>query len=347
MRRFWGTLMGVFRCLLAIAVVLYHTGGLAPFGIHIGVAAVVSFYIVSGYAMTGLIERHFSGASKIVPFYCERLWRLAPQYLTYLALAMIVAFGFGVRSSTFQYGPFTVVDLLAHLTVVPLSLFMYSTDITGFMLIPPAWSLGTEMLFYLLFPFLLWSRWAVYAGIGCSMMVFLLAIAGVLPPDAFGYRLLPGVLFFFLIGHLIFRRDWSTLCMVALAMAIGGLVIFEWVGFDRGYNRSLYAGAVIGMIGVLLTRQMSKQWLDDLFGAASYGCYLGHMTLLLTFRHYGLLGDRPVALLAAVALLSMVMGLTTYWLVERPTVARRRSFRAAPDTEEQDAELALAVRLTS
>jgi peptidoglycan/LPS O-acetylase OafA/YrhL len=193
--------MGLFRCALALAVVLYHGAGFVHWGVHIGVSAVVCFYIVSGYAMTGLIDRHFSASAAVVPFYCDRFWRLAPQYFTYLAFAAFLIFVLGIRSDLYQSGPLTAENVIAHLSVVPLSAFMYLPEVGRFQFIPQAWSLGTEALFYLSLPFLLVSRWRVYACIVCSLIIFLVAIAGTLDPDAFGFRLLPGVLIFFLTGH--------------------------------------------------------------------------------------------------------------------------------------------------
>jgi peptidoglycan/LPS O-acetylase OafA/YrhL len=250
-----------------------------------------------------------------------------PQYFAYLAFAAFLIFVLGIRSDLYQSGPLTAENVIAHLSVVPLSAFMYLPEVGRLQLLPQAWSLGTEALFYLSLPFLLVSRWRVYACIVFSFIIFLIAIAGALDPDAFGFRLLPGVLIFFLTGHLIFRRDWRALCLMAVVMIVGGAFIGAEFGFDRGYNRSVYVGAAIGVLGVLIAMHMHKNSIDDLLGAASYGCYLSHFALIFMFAHYGWLQERPRLLVLCLMTLSLAAGLISDWLVERPTISRRRRFR--------------------
>jgi peptidoglycan/LPS O-acetylase OafA/YrhL len=65
--------MGAYRLLLAVVVMLYHSD------IHIagresGAIAVISFYLLSGYVMTALIERHYFGNAR--GFYLDRAMRL-------------------------------------------------------------------------------------------------------------------------------------------------------------------------------------------------------------------------------------------------------------------------------
>jgi len=50
--------MGFYRLLLAFFVVTGHVG-ISILGYDPGVVAVVSFFLMSGYVMTGLIDRHY------------------------------------------------------------------------------------------------------------------------------------------------------------------------------------------------------------------------------------------------------------------------------------------------
>ncbi|HEY0835823.1 MAG TPA: hypothetical protein VGE72_18105 [Azospirillum sp.] len=52
-------ILGTLRLVLALVVVLFHAG-LPASGAETGVAAVAVFHTVSGFAMTGLLERHFA-----------------------------------------------------------------------------------------------------------------------------------------------------------------------------------------------------------------------------------------------------------------------------------------------
>lgn len=49
-------MLGVFRLALALSHVNVRIGGLNP-----GVIAVVCFYLISGYVMTGLLRSHYQG----------------------------------------------------------------------------------------------------------------------------------------------------------------------------------------------------------------------------------------------------------------------------------------------
>jgi hypothetical protein len=51
-------MLGTLRLTLAMLVAAYHFGTLV-FGISAGIASVVCFYIISGYAMTGLMLRRY------------------------------------------------------------------------------------------------------------------------------------------------------------------------------------------------------------------------------------------------------------------------------------------------
>lgn len=80
--------MGFYRLLLAIAVLLSHIG----IGFHgdLGVSAVVSFFLLSGYVMTALVDRHYNERSRILTFYLDRAMRLCPQFFFYLSLSLIL-----------------------------------------------------------------------------------------------------------------------------------------------------------------------------------------------------------------------------------------------------------------
>jgi peptidoglycan/LPS O-acetylase OafA/YrhL len=83
-----------------------------------------------------------------------------------------------------------------------MNFFMWN-DALQFGLIPPSWSLGAEIQFYAVVP------WILLAGLrapalAASLAVYACALFGVLNPDWFAYRLLPGVLFMFLLGSWLY-----------------------------------------------------------------------------------------------------------------------------------------------
>lgn len=74
-------MFGTFRMFLALNVVVGHMGG-SYFGIIMpGIAAVVCFFMISGYAMSGLIQGSYPRLPEDVGhFYLDRILRLGPQY---------------------------------------------------------------------------------------------------------------------------------------------------------------------------------------------------------------------------------------------------------------------------
>ncbi|EWC39209.1 acyltransferase family protein [Stutzerimonas stutzeri] len=135
--------------------------GISVAGINPGVSAVAIFYLLAGRVVSRLWREQpergvISGG---VWFYRDRLWRILPLYMFALVVAFIVwLLG---ASSPFLLREPEMTDWLANLLIVPLSYYMYSGQ-DAFTLLPPAWSLGVELQFYLLVPLLL-SRplWAV------------------------------------------------------------------------------------------------------------------------------------------------------------------------------------------
>lgn len=317
-------MFGTYRLILAAGVVLAHMG-VSVWGIHTGIVGVVCFYMVSGYAMTGLIRSAYPKPTRDAPaFYLDRLIRLGPQYYFYIAICAFTVLVLNWRESPAQDGSPDALNIFANLTIIPLAFWMYSDSIRHLGLNMPTWSLGLEFLFYLLLPWLLWDRRTLWAAAGVAAIVWTLATQGVINPDYYAYRMLPGTLVFFLVGVAVQRRDWWLFGLLATfflasygALAAVGKI---WLMF----NAHLLVGAALGCVTVPLLAMLRRNRFDDLLGGVSYGTYLAHWIFVTVLKHhYGQAWAVSVAILG-----SMACGWLTYRFVEVPTIRYRRALRS-------------------
>ncbi|MEA2120096.1 acyltransferase [Halovibrio sp. HP20-50] len=328
--------MGFLRFFLAVMVLLSHMG-ISLASINPGVSAVVVFYLLAGHVVCRLWQRQATLplTAKLSWFYTDRLWRIVPLYL-YALVVGALAWALGAQSYFISRVP-DGWDWLQNLLVVPLNYYMLS-GIDQFTLLPPAWSLAAELQFYLLVPFLLLNRYALAAALALSVVVFLLAQFGVLNMDIFGYRLLPGVLFIFLLGGLwqvSSAPRWplggkQAVLDVGWALAVGYTVwLITTPGARASYNLEVALGLALGvplLMGLARLRfspglHRLQRWL----GALSYGVFLLHFPVMWLLSVLApALAENAWAVVAG----STVLAALGHVAVERPLWRRYRRMLA-------------------
>lgn len=93
-------------------------------------------------------------------------------------------------------------NYLYNLIIVPLN-FSPATG-NGTLFINPAWSLGLEIQFYAILPFILRLKALKPYLVLYSILIFSFASYNLINEQYFGYYLLPGTLFIFLSGSLLY-----------------------------------------------------------------------------------------------------------------------------------------------
>jgi len=317
--------VGAYRLLLAMLVAISHMG-VQVAGFNPGVVAVISFLIISGFVMTSLIDRNYNSLRQVPLFYLDRALRLYPQFLLYFVIsALVIHF---LLPGTPPAAALTLHNILGSLLIVPMGFYMYGLNLPD--ILPPAWSLGLEMCFYLVIPFLIIFNargWAFAA----SLLVFLVAMAGYINTDLYGYRLLPGVLFIFLCGSYLYRASskgvmvvWATLVMaVLLCLAITSSVLPR-----LPFNTEVALGLAVGIPAVYLLSQRRYHRLDDFLGNLSYGVFLNHFVVIYGLRAFAWPADYTTSSISVVLLLSVGLSIVSYYYVERPALKLRHAFRA-------------------
>lgn len=316
--------MGAYRLLLAVLVAVSHMGK-TFMGLNPGVVAVISFLIISGFVMTSLIERSYRAPAKVGLFYLDRALRLYPQFLFYFASSCAVIYF--LLPGTPQAAELTLRNIAASLPIVPLGFYMFGA--AGVEILPPAWSLGLEMCFYLVIPFLILYR-ARGVAFALSVTVFLAACLGFINTDLYGYRLLPGVLFMFLCGSYLYQARAKGL-MIAGGSALAAALMFVaimagWIE-RRPFNAEVTAGLALGVPAVYLLTKLGFHRIDEFLGNISYGVFLNHFVVMYLLRAFWPVAyDAPIV--ASVLVLSLLFSGVSYYCVERPALKLRHGLRA-------------------
>lgn len=311
--------MGVLRLLLALSVALAHVGGLAGSSMVGGRVAVEGFFLISGFYMGLILDRRYAAVPYRV-FIVNRILRIYPLYWIMLAATLAVALAAGRLIGAFgALQPYVVLPdlsiatrawliwtngfLLGHESVLFMRLDLTARDLvldplvpiseaaTSLMLVPQAWTLSLELVFYLLAPFIVRLRtgWLV-ATVAASLAVrcFVYVVLG-LDRDPWTYRVLPLEMAFFIAGVIAFRlmrdrraharwaarRSWPA---VLVAAAMWSLT----VAFDRlpGGEFIVWAYYVALFVSLpYLFTALGDDPRDRFLGELSYPVYLSHVLI--------------------------------------------------------------------
>jgi peptidoglycan/LPS O-acetylase OafA/YrhL len=179
---------------------------------------------------------------------------------------------------------------------------------------PPTWSLASEVQFYLMLPFLVRFRWLKYALLPLSYAVFVAASFGFLQTVTWGYKLLPGTLFLFILGSALYEMQTdksvrSRAIIIGMA-AIGAVhlvalsVVAQGKYMSAFYSLEVLVGMLAGMLCLytLGAAKPAHRGLDNWLGKLSYPIFLTHIVVLYGFDHLRVQGLLAPPLRGAVAL---------------------------------------------
>lgn len=358
--------MGTLRLALAIGVVLSHVGGsILAYAFTPGDASVQCFFVISGFLMAMIWSRQYAKAHDARLFYTNRALRIFVPYLIVLALALIVA---SVEYATAGRGTFAAWKAASsRLTagdwvyLIATSVGIVGQDATLFlrmspdglqwtsdfhfssprvyqlMLVPQAWSLSLELMFYALVPLLVRRHWAVIAGVMlASLGLRCWGYVNEYDGDPWSYRFFPFELALFLAGVLAYRlmERLNGRAAGRLDAAIGAAVVALVILFARYDDRSfdffspprlvLYGGLALGL--PFLFRATSASRLDRAIGDLSYPVYLVHELVAQLVPAGGLSPDARALVVVA---LSIAASAVLVRLVEAPLDAFRHRRLAA------------------
>jgi peptidoglycan/LPS O-acetylase OafA/YrhL len=365
--------MGLIRLLLALSVVIDHSTPI--FGLRMvgGAVAVKAFYIISGFYMSLILNEKYTGRNSYKLFITNRFLRLYPVYWAVLILTLLAALAAFILTHHAQAGALQpYIDYLRHSTLpLSTSVFLFITNLiffgqdlvlflgihTGqgtlfftpdfsqttpplhsFMLVPQAWTIAVELLFYLIAPFLVRKKVGlILLLIVASIALRLLAYSHGLNHDPWTYRFFPFELAFFLLGNLsyrIYRRLRQTNYLqragrrayVPIGLVMLVTLVYQWISLP--YKNVFYYALVFVLVPFIFLKTKSLRR-DGAIGELSYPVYISH---ILVISLIVLVFPKSPQLGLEAAVLTIFLSIVLNILVALP-VERIRQRRVRIDTE--------------
>lgn len=357
--------LGIIRLLLALSVVIAHSsqGDLLGFQLVGGQAAVQAFYVISGFYMALVLNRKYADdLAGYKTFILARIFRLFPAYLFVLILSIGLAAAAIVphpayalwmkEAGNLSIGGWLLVGL-THLTLIgqdavwfsgydPASGSMFfspngiktpagTIPAMSFLFVGQAWTLGVELLFYLIAPFIVRRVPAIVALFIASWALRIVGYKLGYRDDPWGYRFFPFELAMFLLGSAAYHvYDWlgksnkSVLNRLGWPALIGMLSIVLFLFFFAVPGRALVVSTAMGLSVPFIFALTKNNKVDRWIGELSYPVYLTHELVRLALLWW-LPAHNSVGLFALVTLVVSILLMVGF---EHPFESMRARFVA-------------------
>jgi len=313
--------MGLIRTFLAIIVIIGHTQ--AFYGCYFlgGKIAVQSFYIISGFYMSLILnEKYININNSYKLFITNRLIRLYPIYWTVLLSIIISCILFGVFTDGNSYGALNVfkdnyntLNPFSLFTVLFSNIFIFFQDALlffelnlkngqfffkpffdkqalngfNFALIPQAWTIALELLFYIIAPFIVKRKTIVILFLFTFFIGFKYVLKHQLGLNhtPWNFRFFPNELPFFLLGVFSYKIYKSVdkklippiINSSALILLIFFVIFFEKITFNLK-NQLYFLLFFLSIPFIFKLTKKSK--IDRYIGDLSYPLYITHIFII-------------------------------------------------------------------
>jgi peptidoglycan/LPS O-acetylase OafA/YrhL len=368
--------MGKIRTLLALSVVMFHCGSIFGITLIQGQLAVQAFFIISGFYMSMVLNEKYIGTNKSYKlFLSNRLLRLYPIYWVVLILTVLGGVLLAMKSHTMHiekfegyfalhgYVPsivFMVInqviifgqDLVYSLGINPANGHLFFTTLaensnpplTTLLMVPPAWTLGVELTFYLVAPFILRRRASLI--ISLILMSFLLRVGLYWrfgsQVDGWLYKFFPTSLFFFLLGYISYRIYLkiksatlnNNLGYVIMILLVVETFLYPCIPdfrinyFPFGFSDTLYYISTTLAVPFLFLYFKSDK-LDNKIGELSYPIYICHKLVFYILKSVHFLSGQFFGLYVVICTIIFSV-LLTQWValpIERYRQSRLKKAR--------------------
>ena len=368
--------MGLLRLYLSLCVVGAHSGAMFPWAAHDAHQAVQIFYMISGFYMQMVYGTNYSSAKE---FYANRFMRIFFPYWIILALTVSLSLFshlvhwqwvwsalhpylhsplernglWGVMFAGLTNFTIFFQDWIMFLEHDAQKYLTFTSDfrtsnspLYQYLLIPQAWTVGVELTFYLLVPFLskLKSQ-TLLTIVVASLLARVIAYEMFdLKRDPWEYRFFPFELALFVMGMLSYRlyqflpyraitakpRHTRGYCLAAIFLAIAfsaASKAVETLATLMGHQYAVLFSYGLWVLVIPALFQVFGQWKHDRFiGELSYPIYLSHLIAVsVASAAVGKLGFPTGALGAIAGIFSILLAAVLYVYVFEPLESRRHA----------------------
>lgn len=322
-------MLGTYRYLLALLVTMSHLwSSLAGWS---GVSAVYGFFLISGYLMTSILNHSYGfDRTGMARYAANRFLRIFPSYWAVLIFSAVVVYAIPRDAFLTNFKLSMPQELVDHW--LPNIFILGLLDGPLKVLVPPAWSLDIELVFYALMGLgLSRNRITVTAWFLASLgyTVWLLVNSAPFPERyaAYAAASLPfsmGAMVYMYRGHL--NRFLSLpfpLAAAAWGVALVG-VRMEWLGDPTGFGfyLLLVCNAVLLIsINRVDFSNMPQWWkrMDQTLGNLAYPVFLCHWQVAAVMLHLVFDSEKPAGgglWLASIVFIHL-LAYAVYYLVDR------------------------------
>lgn len=357
--------MGIIRFILALGVIIDHSSPI--FGLTLsGGIPVPCFFVMSGFYMAMVLSEKYVGIkSSYWLFLSNRLIRLYPLYIIILLVtffANLYAFKhgespkFSLMVDLFRHRQFPIVGMVLYLFASATLLFQdlipaiginhgHLFFITGtvnnnilrlgyFNLVPQSWSLGSEILFYILAPIVVKQSNKRLLSIFVLCIFFRFFMVVCYRYNLYNQIIFPSIFPFFLLGIFSYRFYKSRLFEIlvvqhknkvkwSMPIFASVLCMFQWL---RIYPISNFIFPIIFsfIVPFIFSACKKSKW-DSYFGNLSYPMYISHLlvSMLLKVLLHNPIFHTGLSLLLFTILLSIMLIMVISKPIER--FRRKRS----------------------
>jgi peptidoglycan/LPS O-acetylase OafA/YrhL len=331
-------MIGSFRFLLAIFVVISHTRGY-PFDKlpDPALSAIVAFFFLSGFLMPATLDHNYDATSftgKSIRYLINRFLRIYPVYFVALLLDFLALWHNPTARSLYY---FTWPSVRQNFILLGLNQSEYWGQDQRF--IGPAWTLDVELQYYILVPLLvLLARFAPKLLVALLIIASCVGLHHLIEPtgqDSIDRSLLTWSPFFIL-GFISYWYRKTLLNRVSLnALFCAGTILCAislGLGFlSRSASHWVFAFALLAFAARLLLSAKKQSKADRMFGDLAYPVFIMHAvvnTSGLPGELANLIAPGSVAVLTLSTLaLTLPLCIAVDLLISRPIDRLRQRLR--------------------